>query len=101
MPPSSTSLKSVFGLTAKQHAQELAVAGVVTNKGRPRRASASRARTKEKSSPMLESQVTAHLLTASVGCQDGLLSCKSRCPSGTMEFLTWTISTAAVVFMHE
>ena len=61
MPPSSTSLKSIFGLTAKQHAQELNLAGVVTNKGRPRRASASRGRSKEKSSPLLESQVTAHI----------------------------------------
>ena len=57
MPPSSTSLKSIFGLTAKQHAQELHGAGVATNKGRPRRASASRGRTREKSSPLLESQV--------------------------------------------
>ena len=56
----STTLKSVFGMTAKQHAQELNAAGVVTNKGRPRRASASRGRTREKSSPLLESQVTSH-----------------------------------------
>ena len=70
MPPSSTCYKSIFGLTARQHAQELHAGGVVTNKGRPRRASASRGKTREKSSPLLESQVIGahHALYAASKC---------------------------------
>ncbi|KAL3158747.1 hypothetical protein ABBQ32_011475 [Trebouxia sp. C0010 RCD-2024] len=56
MPPSSTSYKSIFGVTAKQHARELHAAGVVTSKGRPQRASASKGSKEKKSSPLLESQ---------------------------------------------
>ncbi len=59
MPPSSSSYKSIFGMTAKQHAAAMNARGVVTNKGKPRRASASRGKTREKSSPLLESQVAA------------------------------------------
>lgn len=56
MPPRSSTYKSIFGMTAKQHVAGMHASGVVTNKGRPRRASASRG--KEKSSPLLESQVS-------------------------------------------
>lgn len=55
MPPSSTIYKSIFGMTARQHAAAMRSGGVVTNKGKPRRASASRG--KDNSSPLLEAQV--------------------------------------------
>jgi len=57
MPASSTIYKSIFGVTAKQNVAAMRTGGAATNKGRPRRASASRGKSKERSSPLLEAQV--------------------------------------------
>jgi len=72
MPASSTIYKSIFGVSAKQNAAAaLRTGGAATNKGRPRRASASRGKSKERGSPLLEAQVvtskTQHLSAS--GCK--------------------------------
>ncbi|DBA66841.1 TPA: hypothetical protein ACH3X2_001975 [Trebouxia sp. C0005] len=56
MPASSTVYKSIFGMNAKQNAAALRTGGAATNKGRPRRTSASRGNNKERTSPLLEAQ---------------------------------------------
>ena len=55
MPPGTSGYKSIFGMTAKQHAAAMHARGVA--RGRPRRASASKGKAKEHKNPLLESQV--------------------------------------------
>ena len=70
MPASSSIYKSIFGVSAKQNAAALRTGGAATGKGRPRRASASRGKSKERGSPLLEAQVitskTRHLVGKSL-----------------------------------
>jgi len=57
MPASSTIYKSIFGVSAKQDAAAMRSGRAGTGKGRPRRASASRGKSKDRTSPLLEAQV--------------------------------------------
>ncbi|KAL0044703.1 hypothetical protein WJX82_006155 [Trebouxia sp. C0006] len=56
MPASSTIYKSIFGVSAKQDAAAMRNGRAGTGKGRPRRASASRGKSKDRTSPLLEAQ---------------------------------------------
>ena len=96
MPASSSIYKSIFGMSAKQNAAALRTGGAATGKGRPRRASASRGKSKERGSPLLEAQVvtskTRHLVGKSLLIC--LMTVMMRCLASRRPFYLRSIACA-------
>ena len=89
MPASSTIYKSMFGVSAKQNAAALRTGGAATNKGRPRRASASKGNSKERTSPLLEAQVVTSKDTPSCCFQAYWFTTWSMFARGASNYHIW------------